>query len=122
MPKRSYRLFIEDILESMNLIETYTRGMDYELFSKNKLVVDAVVRNIEIIGEASRNVPMNVREEHPEIPWSRMVGLRNIATHEYFGFDSTILWQIIKKNIPETKPKIEKLLNEVKTEEGKNKK
>ncbi len=94
--------------------------MNYETFSENKLVVDAVVRNLEIIGEASKNMPLEIRKLYPEIPWSRMLGLRNIAIHEYFGVDLSIIWQIVTKNIPETKPKIEKMLKNISVEESNN--
>ncbi len=78
MLKRSHKLFVEDILESMNRIEAYTRNMNYGKFSENKLVVDAVVRNLEIIGEASKNIPLEIRKMYPEIPWSRMLGLETL--------------------------------------------
>ena len=73
-------------------------------------MVDAVIRNLEIIGEAAKNIPGEVREKHPEIFWKRMIGLRNITIHEYFGVDLNIIWEIISKNLPETKPKIEAML------------
>ena len=106
MKRREYKLFIEDILEAMDKVERYIEGMNYEMFIKNELVADAIVRNLEIIGEASKNIPEKVRENHPEIPWSRMMGLRNIAIHEYFGVDLSIIWEIVTKNLPETRPKI----------------
>ncbi|MBU4245574.1 MAG: DUF86 domain-containing protein [Nanoarchaeota archaeon] len=121
MLKRSYKLFVEDILESMNRIQAYTRNMNYEKFSENKLVVDAVIRNLEIIGEASKNIPLEIRKLYSEIPWSRMLGLRNIAIHEYFGVDLSIIWQIVTKNIPETKPKIEVMLKNILIVEDSNK-
>lgn len=110
MKRNSYKLFVEDILESMNKIERYTKGSTYDKFEKNELVVDAVIRNLEIIGEAAKNIPDEVREKHQEISWKRMIGLRNITIHEYFGVDLNIIWQIISKNLPETKPKIEAML------------
>lgn len=112
MHKRAHKLFIEDILDSINKIEEYIKGMNYEVFAKNRLVIDAVIRNLEIIGEAAKNIPANERDKTPDIPWRRMVGLRNIAVHEYFGVDLSIVWRIITKNLPETKPKIEKMLKE----------
>ena len=114
MKKRSPTLFIQDILDCMKKIEAYTKGMDYTEFSENQLTVDAVIRNIEIIGEASANVPAKVRENYVDIPWKRMVGLRNITIHEYFGVDNTIIWEIIKKNLPETKLKVQEMLKTLK--------
>jgi uncharacterized protein with HEPN domain len=71
------------------------------------LVIDAVIRNLEIIGEASKYIPDGVREDNPEIPWKRMVGLRNIVIHGYFGVDTEIIWRIITANLPDVKPFIE---------------
>ena len=112
MKKRVYKMFVEDILEAMDKIERYIKDLRYEEFVKNEMVVDAVIRNLEIIGEASRNIPEDAREKHPEIPWKRMIGLRNIAIHEYFGIDLSIIWEIITKNIPETRPVIKEMLKE----------
>ncbi len=80
------------------------------------MLVDAVLRNLEIIGEASKNIPKEVRTEHPEIPWSNMIGLRNIVIHKYFEVDVEITWNNATKNIPETKPKIKDMLEELKKE------
>ena len=71
------------------------------------MVIDAVIRNLEIIGEASKYIPDGVREDNPEIPWKRMVGLRNIVIHGYFGVDTEIIWRIITVNLPDVKPFIE---------------
>lgn len=111
MTKRNYKMFIEDILESIEKIESYIKGLNYEKFTSKGMTVDAVIRNLEIIGEASRNIPDEMRERNPEIPWKKMVGLRNIATHAYFGVDLEIIWEIITKNLPETKNQIRKTLN-----------
>jgi uncharacterized protein with HEPN domain len=82
MKRRDYKLFVEDALEAMNKIERYVKGLTYETFVKNEMAVDAVIRNLEIIGEASSNIPEDVREKYPDIPWKRMIELRNIAIHE----------------------------------------
>lgn len=106
MKKRNYKLYVDDILQSMDKIFQYTQGIEYEQFIANDMVVDATIRNLEIIGEAARNIPDTVRAKHPEIPWRRMLGLRNIVIHEYFGIDLSIVWEIVTKNLTETKPKI----------------
>jgi uncharacterized protein with HEPN domain len=113
MKGRKQRLFIEDILESIKKIERYIKNINYEDFEKKDLVVDAVIRNLEIIGEASKNISNDIRNKYTNIPWKRMVGLRNIATHEYFGIDLSIIWEIITVNLPETKPKIELILKDL---------
>ncbi|MCG2712734.1 MAG: DUF86 domain-containing protein [Candidatus Omnitrophica bacterium] len=110
---RNYKLFIEDILDAINKIETYTKGLSYEMFMAQEMVVDAVIRNIEIIGEAARNVPENIKRKYSYIPWKRMIGLRNITVHEYFGVDLDIIWEIVSKNLPETKPGIQAMLGKL---------
>ncbi len=110
MPKKkNYKMFIEDIITAINKIQTYIKNMDYETFSKNDMVLDAVLRNLEIIGEASKNIPERIRTKYSEIPWKKMIGLRNVVIHEYFGIDTTIIWKIITENLPTTKPLIIKL-------------
>jgi hypothetical protein len=109
MISRDYKLFIEDIFDSIEKIERYVEGMDFDSFTADGKTVDAVIRNIEIIGEAAKNIPVVIRDEYPEIPWGRLVGLRNIVSHAYFGIDLKIIWQIITKNLPEIKPLIEEL-------------
>ena len=102
--KRSPRLFVEDILGAMNKIERYTDGLIYDDFIEQEIVVDAVVRNLEIIGEAAKNIPIKLQEQFLLVPWKRMIGLRNIISHGYFGIDMSIIWEIITQNLPKTKP------------------
>jgi uncharacterized protein with HEPN domain len=102
--ERSNRLYVNDILESIKRIEDYTANLSYDDFIKNDLVKDAVLRNLEVIGEAAKSIPDEVREEYTDVPWKRIIGLRNIVIHEYFGVDFENIWKIIKENIPEVKP------------------
>jgi uncharacterized protein with HEPN domain len=74
------------------------------------MAVDAVIRNLEIIGEAAKNLPQDIKDKYPDVPWKRMIGLRNIAVHEYFGVDLSIIWEVVTKNLPETKGKIVEIL------------
>jgi uncharacterized protein with HEPN domain len=104
--ERSYRLYVNDILESIKRIEDYTTDLSYDDFIKNDLVRDAVLRNLEVIGEAAKSIPDGVRKEYSDVPWKRIIGLRNIVIHEYFGVDFENIWKIITENIPETKPYI----------------
>lgn len=110
MKRRDHKLYVEDVLQSMDRIERYTRGQTFERFRRSEMVADAVIRNLEIIGEAARSIPQEVRQRHPDIPWTRMIGLRNIAIHEYFGVDLGIIWEIVRRNLPETRSKIVALL------------
>ncbi|MBI4814593.1 MAG: DUF86 domain-containing protein [Methanobacterium sp.] len=107
---RDYRAFLEDIYESTIRIELYTEDISFEEFKKNTLLQDAVVRNLEIIGEASKNIPMTIREQNSEIEWKKITGLRDILIHAYFGIDLDIIWDVVKNKIPSLKTKISDLL------------
>ena len=108
---RNYRTFLEDIVTSISKIERFTKDLDYKAFQSNELVIDAVLRNLELIGEAARRLPDEIKEKNKDIPWKRLIGLRNIVIHEYFGVDLEIIWKIAKENLPYTKSRILKLLN-----------
>jgi uncharacterized protein with HEPN domain len=101
----------------MNRVEEYVRGSSYDEFLEDGKTVDAVIRNLLVVGEAAGKVPKAVRTRHPEIPWSNMTGMRNILVHDYFGIDLTIVWRIVTKNLPATKPLIVGLLD---SENGKS--
>jgi len=113
MRERSPKIFFEDIQDSIEKIERYTKDLTYETFSKKDMVIDAVIRNLEIIGETANNIPENVKLKYHNVPWKRMIGLRNIEIHEYFGLDLSIIWEIVSRNLPETKPMIAKILEEI---------
>lgn len=96
---RDYKLYLIDILEARDRILEYTRSMTYKDFAKSKITTDAVVRNLEVIGEAARKLPSEVKEKSPEIEWHKIIGLRNILTHEYFGIDAQIVWDVIENKL-----------------------
>jgi len=100
MPRRDWKLRIKDILESIAKIQRYTEGMTFESFVADEMRIDAVVRNITIIGEAAGRVPPEVQRRYPQIPWYEMRGIRNVVVHEYFGVSLSILWQTVKQNLP----------------------
>ena len=112
MKKRTVRLFLEDINEFILLIEKYIEGLDYKKFSENQMVIDAVLRNLELIGEASKIIPEEIKSKYSNLPWPEMIGLRNIAAHGYFKIDLEIIWDIITKDIPEAKKQLIKMLKE----------
>lgn len=101
-----------DIIESMNRIDTYILGVEYDSFLNNQMLIDAVIRNLEIIGEAAKNVSNDVQGKYPDIPWRNMIGLRNILIHQYFGVDESIVWEVIKTDLPATRPNIMKAIHE----------
>ena len=96
---RDYSLFLEDILESVNNIREYTASMDYEAFCKDRKTQDAEVRNLEIIGEAAGNLPESFRGAMPEIEWRKIIGIRNILIHEYFGISLPIIWDVLQNKL-----------------------
>jgi uncharacterized protein with HEPN domain len=110
MRNRSYTLFVKDILVSIDKIGRFLHGMSFEQFVKDEMLIDGVVRNLEIIGEASRTIPESLKKQLPDIPWKSMIAFRNLAIHEYFQLDLSITWKIITKDLPETRPKIEAML------------
>jgi len=109
MSKRELKLYLEDILTSINNIESYIQGFTYEVFAQDQRTIDAVVRNLEIIGEAARNLSSRIITKYPEVPWKQMIGMRNKALHEYFGIDVEILWKTVKEDIPPLKEQIKGL-------------
>ncbi|MBL7075728.1 DUF86 domain-containing protein [candidate division KSB1 bacterium] len=116
MSKRNYKLYIEDILESIEKIKRYTKGMRLEELSKDNKTIDAVVRNFEIIGEASRQLPEAIKTRYPEVDWRAMIDFRNVIIHEYFGISINIVWDIIKNELPPLEKEIRKLKESWKNE------
>jgi uncharacterized protein with HEPN domain len=110
MPKRSSRLLLEDILTAIGKIQRYIANMDRVGFLADEKTVDAVVRNLEIIGEASRQLPEGFKSQHPDIPWNKMAGLRNRIVHDYIGIDQEIVWHIIQNELVALRSAIESLL------------
>ncbi len=93
------RLYIEDIQESIRRIEAYTRELTFDSFSADTKTIDAVVRNLSIIGEAVKNLPQETKLKYPNIPWNEISGMRNKIIHEYFGVDEEILWKTIQEDL-----------------------
>jgi len=111
--KKEIRIFIEDILESIKKIEEYTRGMSKEEFFRASQVQDAVARRLEIIGEAAKNIPQGFRSKHPKIPWKQIAGMRDILIHGYFNVNLERVWMVVKRDLPDLKPKISKILEKM---------
>lgn len=106
--QRNYKVYFEDILAAIANIEEYTKNLSFDEFEKNRLVRDAVIRNLEVIGEAAKNIPERIKEQRPEIEWREIAGLRDILIHKYFEVNVRILWDIIKNKLPDLKDKIGK--------------
>ncbi len=108
---RDYRIYLQDILDSISRIENYVEDMTYEDFMDDQKTVDAVARNIEIIGEATKNVPEDIRETYPDLPWREMAGMRDKMIHGYFEILHGILWETIKHDLSLIKPGIREMLD-----------
>jgi len=111
--KRNYELFIKDILDSIEKIEDFVHGMDFGEFVKDDKTSSAVIRKLEIIGEATKNIPKPIRQRYKELPWADMAKTRDKIIHSYFGVDYEIIWKVIKGKLPEIKPYLEKILHEL---------
>src|SRR3989338_7216958 len=103
---RDINLFIEDIFQNMKDIESFSKGLTKEKFLKNKLKQNAIIRSLEIIGEAVKNIPDSFRDAHPEIPWRKIAGFRDILSHAYFGVSMERVWNIIEIDLPGLKKEI----------------
>jgi uncharacterized protein with HEPN domain len=110
--RRSYRLYLEDILSAMESVQLFVKGMSCEEFESDDIVRSAVVRKFEIIGEATKQVPEEMRLKYPQVPWRRMAGMRDKLVHFYFGVDYRLVWRTIKEDIPKAKPQIQRILDE----------
>jgi uncharacterized protein with HEPN domain len=97
---RDYRLYLDDMLEALLRITRYTAGVTYEAFAKDDLRIDAVVRNLEMVGEAAKHVPQALRKRHPSVAWTQIAGLRDILIHQYFAVSLPIVWDIVQNEAP----------------------
>ena len=108
--KRDYLLFIEDIIDSIEKIEQFVGDMDFGEFLEDEKTSTAVIKKLEIIGEASKNIPENIRDTYNELPWSDMARMRDKTAHSYFGINYEIIWKVVKGRLPEIKSVIQKML------------
>ncbi len=112
--KRKIGDYIDDIIEAMANAMEFTKSMEYYDFAKDTKTVYAVIRAIEIIGEAVKNIPEDIRMKYPDIPWRSIAGMRDKVIHAYFGVKIERVWEVVKRDIPRIKPKFEKILEELK--------
>ena len=101
------KLYIKHILDAISTIDQFTKNIEFEGFVENKLLQDGVVRELEIIGEASKKLSPDFKDLHNEFPWQDMAGMRDKLIHEYFGLDLVVVWQTVKQALPNLKRKLE---------------
>lgn len=109
MPERDADILLEDITNALGKIERYVAGLGRAQFLQDEKTIDAVVRNLEVIGEAVRWLPAEFKERNNAIPWLQIAGLRNRIVHDYFGLDLEIIWQVIQNSLPELKQLLSQL-------------
>jgi uncharacterized protein with HEPN domain len=109
--ERDNVLYLEDIVLAMNRIREYISGLDFVQFKTDYKTVDAVIRNFEIIGEASKKLPKDIKDNYTNVPWEEMYRLRNRISHEYFGIDYEIIWDIISRHLPNNHNDIKVILD-----------
>jgi len=117
MPYRTWLYRVNDILDAITAIRQYVAGMSYEDFVADRKTVDAVIRNLIIIGEAAGHIPDEICEAQPEIPWNDMRAMRNFVVHEYFGVSDKILWDTVQMNLPPLIPLLHVLAEKYSNEE-----
>ncbi len=109
--ERNFKLYLEDIVSSISRIAEYIESYSFDQFKKDYKTVDAVIRNFEIIGEAANKVPQHIKDKYEDVPWSEMYLLRNKVSHEYFGIDYEIIWDVITNHLPSNKHQIQHIID-----------
>lgn len=110
---RNYNLYLQDIVMAATRIISYTEGMTRSEFEVDQMRIDAVIRNLQIIGEAVKKVPDSIQERYSGIPWQESAGLRNRVTHVYFDVDVGIIWDVVQSELPILKTQIQQILKEM---------
>jgi uncharacterized protein with HEPN domain len=114
MPPRDWTFRIQDILDSIGKIQRYVTGVDFETFENDEEIMDAVVHNLTVIGEAANHIPSDITDSHLEIPWRQMIDLRNFSVHAYWNLRPSVIWDTIQNDLP---PLIDPLKNLMPTDE-----
>lgn len=108
---RDYNLYLKDILSAIDSIDSFVARMDLETFQADDKTSSAVVQKLEVIGEAAKQIPEEIRQKHSDIPWREMAGMRDKLIHFYFGIDYQLVWKTIQERLPQIRPVIQKILD-----------
>ncbi len=112
-PERTYIDYLVDILDANVQAQNFISGMEYDDFAADAKTVFAVIRALEIVGEASKRIPTNIREAHPDIPWRSMAGMRDKLIHDYFGVNLEVIWKTVTEELPIIEPKLRQIVDEM---------
>ena len=110
---RDSRLYLDDIFESCNKVSRYIEGLDQSEVMQNELIVDAILRNLMVIGEAAKKLPNEWKQRYGDIEWRKIAGLRDVIAHEYFQLDEEILWDVVSNKLPELENVVSRMLDEL---------
>ena len=113
---KDYTAYLLHILDAINIIESYIAGLTEDSFRQNRLVQDGVIRNLEIVGEATKKLPKRLRNKYPDIEWKKMAGMRDVLIHDYFGVDLEHVWGVVRNRLPDLKINIMKILDDIREE------
>jgi uncharacterized protein with HEPN domain len=102
--------YLDDIRNAIVEVEEFTRGMDFQSFAADKKTVNAVIRSLEVLGEATKQIPLPFRKKHPEIPWSKMAGMRDVLIHDYMGVDLRTVWNVVTERLPELRSQLSDII------------
>jgi len=117
--KRDFKLYLKDIIECVNSIEEFIGDLDLDEFIEDDKTNSAVVRKVEVIGEASKNIPLEIKKRYPNIDWSDMAKTRDKIIHLYFGVDFKIVWNVVKEKLPQLREDIAKILSDLEQQKTK---
>lgn len=104
--------YLADILAAIIEVEQFIAGMAFDQFEEDRKTINAVIRSLEVLGEATKHIPASYRNKHPAIPWSKMAGMRDVLIHDYMGVDLMTVWKVVKERLPEIKTLVEALVSE----------
>jgi len=111
-------LYLTHVLESIELASAYVEGVDFQRFSESQQLQDAVIRRVEIIGEAVKNLPAEIRDAAPDVPWRRIAGMRDKIVHDYMGVDIELIWAVVQRDLPRLARDVRGLVAQQRSDEG----